>query len=200
MPKVEQTKQRIISRSAVVFNKQGIEATSIDEIIASAGISRRGFYKHFESKEALSYCVVDYLLEQNISRILDATKTGSVKKKLFRFLELYRNPAGTGPLPESYQEGGCPVMNFGLESDDTNATIQGKVELAIKKTLDLLTIILKAGQSCGELSLQLNATQFALKIFSTVKGGMLVSRVLRDDSHMDNIIAMLKEEIISFEK
>jgi AcrR family transcriptional regulator len=200
MGKVEQTKQRIITQSAVVFNKQGVEATSIDDIIASAGISRRGFYKHFESKEELSYSVVEYLLDQNISRILDATKAGSVKKKLFRFLDLYRNPAGTGPVPESYQEGGCPVMNFGLEADDTNHTIQGKVELTIKKTLDLLTVILKSGQSSGELGADFNATAFSLKIFSAIKGGMLVSRVLKDDSYMDSIIAMLREEINALEQ
>ena len=51
----EQTRARIVECARRMFNRHGFEAVSIDEIMASAGLTRGGFYHHFANKEEL-YC------------------------------------------------------------------------------------------------------------------------------------------------
>ena len=49
----EQTRARIVECARRMFNRHGFEAVSIDQIMASAGLTRGGFYHHFANKEAL---------------------------------------------------------------------------------------------------------------------------------------------------
>src|SRR6516162_7096372 len=57
MPYTEQhkreTRKRIIQSARRLFNRHGFAEVSIDEIMAGAGLTRGGFYKHFEGKEDL---------------------------------------------------------------------------------------------------------------------------------------------------
>ena len=50
--KVE-TRNRIVECARRLFNRRGFAEVSIDEIMASAGLTRGGFYNHFENKEEL---------------------------------------------------------------------------------------------------------------------------------------------------
>ena len=47
------TRERIVQSARRLFNRFGFEQVSIDQIMAGAGLTRGGFYNHFESKEQL---------------------------------------------------------------------------------------------------------------------------------------------------
>ncbi len=47
------TRQRIVDCARELFNRKGFAEVSIDEIMASAGLTRGGFYNHFNNKEDL---------------------------------------------------------------------------------------------------------------------------------------------------
>ncbi len=49
----EQTRARIVESARALFNRKGFVEVSIDEIMAHAGLTRGGFYSHFETKEDL---------------------------------------------------------------------------------------------------------------------------------------------------
>ena len=49
----EETKRRILESAGRLFRSKGFDAASIDEIMAGAGLTRGGFYQHFESKADL---------------------------------------------------------------------------------------------------------------------------------------------------
>jgi AcrR family transcriptional regulator len=51
--KRRQTRQRIVEAGLELFQRQGIEATTLDEIAAAADISRRTFFAYFPAKEDL---------------------------------------------------------------------------------------------------------------------------------------------------
>lgn len=54
MTKGELTRQRILDIAETSVLSKGFEATSIDEIIAEADITKSGFYYHFADKNALA--------------------------------------------------------------------------------------------------------------------------------------------------
>ncbi|MCP4327218.1 MAG: TetR/AcrR family transcriptional regulator [Alphaproteobacteria bacterium] len=49
----EETRARIVECARRLFNRRGFAEVTIDEIMASAGLTRGGFYNHFKTKDAL---------------------------------------------------------------------------------------------------------------------------------------------------
>src|SRR5258707_11251777 len=49
----DDTRRRIIESARKLFNRFGFDKVSIEQIMAEAGLTRSGFYLHFESKSDL---------------------------------------------------------------------------------------------------------------------------------------------------
>ncbi|MEV6304785.1 TetR family transcriptional regulator [Actinoplanes sp. NPDC051861] len=48
-----QNRERIVSTAARLFRERGVAGVSVADVMAEAGLTHGGFYKHFASKEAL---------------------------------------------------------------------------------------------------------------------------------------------------
>jgi TetR/AcrR family transcriptional regulator, mexJK operon transcriptional repressor len=60
--RVQQTRERLRAAAHQLFLQQGYQATSIDAILAKAGVSsKETFYRHYASKEALFVDVLSHL-------------------------------------------------------------------------------------------------------------------------------------------
>jgi AcrR family transcriptional regulator len=57
------TKGRILDIAEASVLEKGFEATSIDEIVAAADISRSGFFYHFKDKNALARAMLERYIE-----------------------------------------------------------------------------------------------------------------------------------------
>ncbi len=194
MGKADRTKQFILEKAAPIFNSKGIAGTTMDDILAATKMAKGGIYRNYESKEAISYASVDYLLKKLTGKVNEImTKEKTAVKKLFAFMELYSNPH----LP--YIEGGCPIMNIGVDSDNTNPHIKEMVKKLINSSLEQFAAALKQGIKNGELSSNLNADEYCLKMFVMIEGAMLVSRITDSNKPMHSIIKMLKSELKIFQ-
>ena len=188
--KGERTKQMIIEKGAALFNEKGIAGTSIDAVLDVTKIAKGSLYGYFASKEELSHAIVDHLLE----RLIDLTsvamnKETSAKKKLFAFFDVYKAPLAP-PL-----QGGCPILNFGVESDYTDPIVRKKVKKVIQFALDNLTAIINRGIQDKEFKPDFDAAGFALKSFTLIEGSMMVSKVLNSNKPMQQVTDMLRKEI-----
>ena len=59
MTRGEETRARILDTAQDAVLAKGFEATSIDEIVASADITRSGFFYHFKDKNALARALIE---------------------------------------------------------------------------------------------------------------------------------------------
>ena len=66
----EKIRQRILGSAAAAFRARGIEAVTLDDVMAGAGLTRGAFYAHFKSKTALLRDVLRH--EHPIHRLLRA--------------------------------------------------------------------------------------------------------------------------------
>ncbi|MEM8652117.1 MAG: helix-turn-helix domain-containing protein, partial [Pseudomonadota bacterium] len=57
------TRSRILDIAESAVLEKGFEATSIDEIVAAAKISRGGFFYHFKDKNALARAMLERYIE-----------------------------------------------------------------------------------------------------------------------------------------
>jgi TetR/AcrR family transcriptional repressor of nem operon len=49
----EQNRERILDSAAQLFRERGVDGVGLNELMQAAGLTRGGFYGHFESKEDL---------------------------------------------------------------------------------------------------------------------------------------------------
>lgn len=193
MNKAEKTRQLIIEQAASIFNEKGIAGTSIDDVLKASRVAKGCLYGHFTSKEELAHASVDYMLCKISDRrnsLLE--KQTTAKGKLFAFIDQSKNPLA--PVID----GGCPIMNLGAESDDTNPVIRKKIRTAIDSSLKTLTAILGEGIKTGEFSPELDAEDFAIKIFTGLQGANAICRVLNSTRPMQVIIKGLKAELNTY--
>ncbi|MBV8509146.1 MAG: TetR family transcriptional regulator, partial [Xanthobacteraceae bacterium] len=48
-----ETRRRIVKTAAAEFRRKGINATGLNDVMAAAGLTHGGFYRHFASKDQL---------------------------------------------------------------------------------------------------------------------------------------------------
>ena len=111
-----ETRKRIVSAAAELFLARGITSTSISDVMTVAGLTKGGFYRHFDSKEQLiaeaSRLAFDYLFQMFESKIEGKTPKQSLDIIVHSYL--YQRQ-----LKELVYK--CPLSNLGSElkrSDD----------------------------------------------------------------------------------
>jgi AcrR family transcriptional regulator len=69
---VENQRARILSAVADVTSAAGYREMTVEDVIVTAGISRRTFYEHFKSKDEAFLAAFDAVLAQLLSTVQDA--------------------------------------------------------------------------------------------------------------------------------
>ena len=195
MTKAERTKQHIIETAAPIFNKKGVAGTTVDDVLSATGLAKGCLYNHFENKEVLALETVDFLLHKiRLTTLTALDKEPTAKGKLFAYLDLRLD------TQNRVFEGGCPILNFGMEADDTNAQIRQKVKKVIQSSLKMLQDIVEKGIADKEFTKDFNGEEFAIKVFTLMEGNILVGRVLGSNHTMQLMNSMLKKEIETYSK
>jgi TetR/AcrR family transcriptional regulator, transcriptional repressor for nem operon len=195
MSKAERTRDLIISKSAPLFNKKGVAGTSMSDILEVTKLAKGSLYVHFESKEDLAHAVVDYQLERLGEVVKNAmNKHDTAKGKLFAYIDLYLDPQNP-PVA-----GGCPLLNFGMEADDTDQNIREKVKASMEAAQQSIVSIIKKGVKTGELKGDWDYREFATRMFALVEGGIMMSRISGNNTAIKTIAKALKKEIEGKEK
>ncbi|MFZ4928291.1 TetR/AcrR family transcriptional regulator [Chryseobacterium sp. Mn2064] len=190
MAKGEQTRQFIIEKAAPIFNTKGIAATSMSDIMEVTKLSKGSMYVHFENKEVLACAAVDHnmgMLNRKLQGALSQCKTS--KDQLFAYIDFFSDPTHPPVI------GGCPLLNFGTEADDTNPIVKEKVNFGIKQGQKLLSSIIEKGITNQEFKADWNAADFATVLFAMLEGGHLMSRVAGKNDNMKIIGNTLKNLI-----
>jgi TetR/AcrR family transcriptional repressor of nem operon len=195
MTKAEKTRQFIIEQAAPLFNTKGVAGTSMSDIMEATKMAKGGLYGHFETKEELSYAVVDYNMKTVGTKLMATiNKETTAKKKLQACLNFFSNPLRP-PV-----EGGCPLLNFGMESDDTSQVIRKKIKGGIEETQQTFQKIIEQGIANGEFKNTSNAKEMAIKMFAMIEGATMVCRVAGHTTQMKIILDILQKDLNAMSK
>ncbi|SFM81795.1 transcriptional regulator, TetR family [Chitinophaga sp. YR627] len=190
MSKGKNTRQFIIEQTAPLFNTKGVAATAITDIMEVTNLAKGSLYVHFANKEELAYCAVDYNLQQFVEKTgAEAQKYSGAKEQFFALLDYLGDPLNP-PV-----KGGCPMMNFGMEADDTNPVIKEKVYNTICTVQQAMTDIVEHGIAAGTFRKDWDVKVFVTKAYAMIEGGILVSRVSGNSDQMNLLVGLLKAEI-----
>src|ERR1700691_626786 len=67
-------RERLYEATIKSVNERGFVATTISDLVAGAGVSRRSFYEHFENKEECLLATYDELVRRLTARMAAADR------------------------------------------------------------------------------------------------------------------------------
>lgn len=189
--KGERTRERIIADVAPIFNQKGYFGASMADILEVTGLQKGGVYRHFESKEDLAIAAFDYafhLYHEHLEQVL--ARIDSPKEKLVAVLDELCRLADDPLIP-----GGCPLLNTGIESDDTHPTLRQRAREAMDEWRKELRGILLLGKRMGEISPSLNTEEFVTVYIATVEGSIFLAKLYDQPAFIHQALTNLKQTI-----
>jgi TetR/AcrR family transcriptional repressor of nem operon len=168
--KGERSRQKIVETAAVLFNQKGFTGCSMGDIVAASGLEKGTLYSHFSSKEELAVLAFDFAWKDTSDKRLRGLDTvPNAVDKLKLHIDNYVN---TPSFP-----GGCPLLNFSVDSDDGNLALRTRVRKALKGWHDVLAKIIEEGQTNKEITPEVDADSTANLVISILEGATIVNRI-----------------------
>jgi len=189
--KAKLTAQYIIEVSAPIFNKNGYAATSLNDITQATGLTKGAIYGNFKNKEDLAYASFKYMVNsllKPLSKHLELSN--SPIQKLFLITDFYRNY-----YHFSKHLGGCPVLNIGVDANNSNSELLNKVRDTIQRIQDKLCSIIEDAIEKGEISSEINAMQYAKRIDTMIQGAVFMTYTMNDDFYMKDTMNLIDQII-----
>ncbi len=90
-------------------------------------------------------------------------------------------------------QGGCPILNTAIESDDTHPTLRKQAQLVMDGWCGLIQQIVNIER--GELRSTVDAEAVATILIETIEGGVILSKLYGDASYLEQTLGYLKTYI-----
>lgn len=188
MSKAQETRTRIIEQAAVLFNQQGYAGASMSDIMRVTGLQKGGIYNHFRSKDELALEAFDFVTNRIQQKFMGALKgKRHAVDRLIAILGVYEHL-----LDEPLLEGGCPILNTAVESDDTHPALRERAQLAMDAWRRLLQRIVTQGIKRGELHSTVDVETVSTILIATIEGAIMLSKLYGDTSYLLRALDYLK--------
>jgi TetR/AcrR family transcriptional repressor of nem operon len=176
-----ETRRRIVEVATQAFKCSGIQGTGVAEIMAAAGLSHGGFYRHFASKEQLvaEACAVG--MDMLIESVGTAGPGG--RESLLKHIEY--------SLSAEYRDdtlGGCPLVAMGSELVRTDAATRRVASQGFEGLVDVIAKWMPAESPA-------TARDDAIFTLVAMMGAVTMSRIVDDPDTSDRILRVTKKRL-----
>ncbi|HEX2770397.1 MAG TPA: TetR/AcrR family transcriptional regulator [Geobacteraceae bacterium] len=184
MGKAEETRQAIIEKAAVIFNKNGYQRTTMSTLTRALGLTKGAIYGHFADKDALAVEAFRYSVRQVSERVRVRIQfhEGAVDKLrgfATTFLDFF---------DEIVQSGGCPILNTAADSDDAHPQLHGEVRRVLTAWEGRLVAMVNAGKESGEIRAGADAELFAATFIALIEGGILLAKTIGERKYLESSV------------
>jgi TetR/AcrR family transcriptional regulator, transcriptional repressor for nem operon len=172
-----QTREAIVAAAAGLIRRTGIAKTSLADMMAAAGLTHGGFYRHFRNKEHLVSQALSAAGEKTIATIGRNMAKGGL------------NAAVDGYLSKSHRDSPTPICPFAALGSEL-ARSREETKAAATEVLEKVLVTLAAGAPDRE-----EARGNAIVALSTMIGAMTLARVVADSDLSSEILERAKDHL-----
>jgi TetR/AcrR family transcriptional regulator, transcriptional repressor for nem operon len=170
------TREAIVAAAAAVIRGAGIAEASLADVMAAAGLTHGGFYRHFRNKEQLVAEALSDAGEKTVEIIGRAISKGGLNAAVDSYLSAAQRDAETP---------NCPFVALGSET----ARAGPEARAAATETLEKVLAALADGQSGPD------GRGDAIIAFATMLGAMTLARITSDTPLSDEILDRAKDHL-----
>jgi len=182
-------KERLLRHGTKLFYAQGFHGTTVDAILASAGVPKGSFYHHFGSKDVFGQAVLDrYMQFQTELFHKWAAKKGvtTADKLAGYFKELSQIFVKSG-----YQRA-CLTGKFSTEVSATSDLFRQQLGGQIQSWKSSIVDLLQQGKDKGEVRRDLGTEQLADAVLSLIQGAFVLALSTRDKHTLSAVGTTIK--------
>jgi TetR/AcrR family transcriptional regulator, transcriptional repressor for nem operon len=179
-----ETRRRIVDAAARRLIATGIEGTGLNDLMADAGLTRGGFYRHFESKDQLVAEACTAGLQSTIRRSAEAGASLPPAEAYSALVGAYLSPAH-----RDNRAGGCPFAGLGSEL----ARSGGKTRETAGRGFERLISALEVHLSDRTPEEARKEAVFAL---SAMVGALTMARMVDDPALSDAILNETRKRLV----
>jgi TetR/AcrR family transcriptional regulator, transcriptional repressor for nem operon len=170
------TRDRIIATTADLMHRQGVAATTLDQVVDTCGISKSQLYHYFPDKDAL----VAEVVAAQANHVLSDQKQMLEQLRSIQELEKWRDTlvARLGNGQGGYR---CPVGSLANELAGRSDSARRQLSGAFSAWTSDLASAFTRMQESGELGSEVAAEDLALEVIAALQGGYLLAETMQDE-------------------
>ncbi len=164
---------RIVAQAARLVRERGVEAATVNDVMDAAGLTRGGFYAHFEDKDAMVAEALDSAFAYGLENLVTSLEEEG---------DAWRARAAKRYLSQAHVErpgGGCAIPSVGADVSRSEKVVRRAFSRGVGSILDGITE--KLGGPDGRAE--------AIAFLSTCVGAMILARATDDPKLTAEILA-----------
>lgn len=181
--KKQQTHQRMLDAASQSFRSRGFTGIGVDGIAKSAGVTSGAFYAHFGSKDKAFKAA----LEAGLDEVIEAIPAFQEKEGnawIEAFVEYYLSKSHRKDL-----ECGCAMATLSAEVVRAKPELHSFYEVKMKQIVELMANGLTGKSREEDISR-------AWALIGVLTGGLTLSRAVKSEKVVEEIVASIKQAAI----
>ena len=162
----EANRERIVDVAGELFREKGFDGIGLNELMQAAGLTRGGFYGHFESKDALASLACERALSAN-NQYWTELSDKPPAQALQSLVQFYLSD-----LHRDHPAKGCAMAALAGDVARAGPALQGTFEAGIENFLRVLEPLMPAGGPAG-------GREQALATLSQLVGALVLARAVK---------------------
>lgn len=181
MSKGTDTKQKMITSALDLFHQQGVNATSIDQILELSGTGKSQFSYYFKTKDGLVNEVLLFLttaIRNNLTPTDYEINSWTDFENWFRKYIDYQKSVKF--------ERSCPIGTIANDLSSSQHSLRQEVRIFLEWSHGKMSRFFAEKKAKGELPPKTNPDTLADFCISIMQGGMLLTKMKRDSDMFEN--------------
>lgn len=176
------TRVRIVEAASRLLRERGIEATSIADVMAVAGMTHGGFYKHFRSKDELVTAALSAAFAGHADRFDRRREQQGARAALDAYVGEYLSPGHV-----AHPGMGCPVAALGADAGRGSAVVSAAFARGVED------IIARYAGSAPPGADPAESRSAAIRRLVAMVGAVVVARGVGPGALADEVLAACSE-------
>jgi AcrR family transcriptional regulator len=169
------TRERILDAASVLFHRQGVNATGLDQVVAASRTGKGQLYHYFADKRELVHAVI----ERQIATVME-----DQEPPLDRLATRAELRAWADALIASYAGADhpvrCPLGALAAELAENDPAARAALDRGFGRWTEALASGLRRMRDTGELRSGADPETLATALLSAYQGGLLLSQARGD--------------------
>lgn len=174
-----ENRERIVAVAAKLIRERGIASVGVAELMEAAGMTHGGFYKHFESKDALIAEACAHSFGEPGGSLRAAVESAKPGQELRAIVDSY--------LSRRHRDNpgkGCAVAALGGEVANRKSPAREALQAGRERLVSLVARYMKGGETKDRAS-----------AFVAMMVGALINARLADGASSDAVLRAAKREL-----
>jgi len=154
------TRSRIVAAAVALFAEQGYDATSVNQVVARAGVAKGALYHHFQSKDDLLYEVYRELVDRQLAGLAAILARELAPADTLRAI--------VRDMVETTAARAAEAKVFFREGHRLTDANQQRVRAARRQIHDAVTELIRSGQRDGRFAEVASPEMVTFTVFGVI--------------------------------